>query len=219
MKHPTVLIVAEQPALARDIVSRWQAERTVPSFTLLSADFPRVDGLGSFDLAILQSVNGKAQPWQHSVEAMADSVLHIGSRPESLNGKGVFIPQSGDWLSTAILLGNELLRRAELIKKLKRLEGSVTHSERNASLGQYMLDSRHAFNNALTSVLGNAELLMLGVDKLGPEAREQVETIHAMALKLYEMMQRFSSLEAEMRFDENTAARETARERSAAFGS
>lgn len=217
MNHPTVLIVAQEPALARDIVSRWQSERTVPSFTLLSTDFPRVDGLGRFDLAIIQAENGQARQWQQTVEAMAEAVIHIGSNGHKTQGKAISIPQQGDWLHTTILVGTEMVRRGELAKRLRKLESSLNCSERQASLGQYMLDARHAFNNALTSVLGNAELLMVNLDQLTPEVREQVETIHAMSLKLYEMMQRFSSLEAEMRFEEKNTEREAPR--MAAYGS
>jgi signal transduction histidine kinase len=131
----------------------------------------------------------------------------------------VFVPRTSDWLNTAVLVGREMLRRVELARRIREIETSVTFAERQASLGQYMLDSRHGFNNALTSVLGNAELLMLNIDRVPQEMREQVETIHAMALKLYEMMQRFSSLESEMRFEEKGTARVNARPRTVAYGS
>lgn len=217
MNHPTVLIVAQEPALARDIVSRWQTERTVPSFTLLSTDFPRVDGLGQFDLAIIQAENGQARQWQQAVEAMAEAVVHIGNGHKPNGSKAVCIERQGDWINTTILLGTEMLRRADLARRVRKIESSLNCSERTASLGQYMLDTRHAFNNALTSVLGNAELMMADIEKFSPDRREQVETIHAMSLKLYEMMQRFSSLEAEMRFEEKNATREVPR--MAAYGS
>jgi signal transduction histidine kinase len=220
VNHPTVLIVAQDPAVARDIVSYWQSQRSVPSFTLLSTEFPRVDGLGNFDLAIIQAENGHARDWRQSVEAMAEAVLHIGSGQEKISGgsKAVFVRRTDEWLNTTILLGTEILRRCELMKRMRRIENNLNSSEKHASLGQYMLDARHGFNNALTSVLGNAELLMLDADKFGPEKKEQIETIHAMALKLYEMMQRFASLEAEMRFEEKNV-RELPRTRTAAYGS
>jgi C4-dicarboxylate-specific signal transduction histidine kinase len=220
VNHPTVLIVAQDPAVARDIVSRWQSHRSVPSFTLLSTDFPRVDGLGHFDLAIIQAENGHARDWRQTVETMAEAVLHIGSVQEKSNAssKAVFVQRSGDWLNTTILLGAEILRRCELTKRMQRIETNLTSSEKHASLGRYMLDTRHSFNNALTSVLGNAELLMLDADTFGTDKKEQIETIHAMALKLYEMMQRFSSLEAELRFEEKNV-RELPRTKAAAYGS
>lgn len=217
MNHQTVLIVAQEPAIARDIVARWQSERIVPSFTLISTDFPRIDGLGEFDLAIIQGENGDAQRLHQTVEPMAHSVLHVGNA--RVNGKSVTIPKNAEWLSTTILVAKEMLRRCEIEKRLRRAEASTNHTERHASLGQYMLDARHGFNNALTSVLGNAELLMAAANKFDPETREQIETIHTMSLKLYEMMQRFSSLEAEMRFEEKNNTREFPRTQSAAFGS
>lgn len=81
--------------------------------------------------------------------------------------------------------------------------------EREAALGRYMLDMRHSFNNALTSVLGNSELLLLEPGALSAQTREQVETIHTMALRLCEVMQRFSSLENEMRFPAGESHSET----------
>jgi signal transduction histidine kinase len=218
VNHQTVLIVAQEPAMARDIVARWQAERIVPSFTLMSTEFPRIDGLGEFDLAIIQGENGEAQHWHQAVNAMAHTVLQIGIQGR-VNGKSVVVPKNAEWLSTTILIAKEMLRRCELEKRLRKAEASTNTSERQALLGQYMLDTRHGFNNALTSVLGNAELLMASAGKFDAETREQVETIHTMALKLYEMMQRFSSLEAEMRFEEKNNTREFPRAQNAAFGS
>ena len=61
-----------------------------------------------------------------------------------------------------------------------------------------MQEMRHSFNNALTSVLGNAELILLSDSGLNTELREQIGTIRDMALNLHEMMQRFTSLEAEL---------------------
>jgi hypothetical protein len=220
VNHPNVLIVAQDPALARDLVSRWQSESTVPSFTLLSTDFPRIDGLGEFDLAIVQAENGSARQWQQTVGPIAECVLRISSvPPNDSTGGAVFIPRSGDWLNTAVLVGREMLRSVELSRRIKKIENSLNFSERQASLGQYMLESRHGFNNALTSVLGNAELMLMNVERIPLDMREQVETVHAMALKLYEMMQRFSSLESEMRFEEKGAARVSSRPRTAAYGS
>lgn len=81
--------------------------------------------------------------------------------------------------------------------------------KREAALGRYMLEVRHAFNNALTSVLGNSELLLLESGALSAQARDQLETIHAMSLRLCEVMQRFSRLENEMRFSEDESHSET----------
>ena len=61
-----------------------------------------------------------------------------------------------------------------------------------------MLEMRHNLNNALTSVLGNSELILLDSEPLSPALRMQVETIHNMGMRMNEIMQRFSSLQKEM---------------------
>jgi hypothetical protein len=72
-----------------------------------------------------------------------------------------------------------------------------------------MLQMRHSLNNALTSVLGNSELLLLEPGSLSAAARSQVETIRSMSLRMHEVMQRFSSLEKELKVVERQAERES----------
>ena len=61
-----------------------------------------------------------------------------------------------------------------------------------------MLEMRHSLNNALTSVLGNSDLLLLEPGSFSAQTRAQIETIRNMTLRIHEIMQRFSSLEKEM---------------------
>ena len=79
----------------------------------------------------------------------------------------------------------------------------------HATLGRYMLEMRPSVNNALTSMLGNADLLLLEPGQISPQCREQIHTIHAMGLRLNEIIQRFSSLAAEMRAIEKESHGET----------
>jgi hypothetical protein len=72
-----------------------------------------------------------------------------------------------------------------------------------------MLEMRPGINNALTSAIGNADLLLLEPGQLSPGCREQIRTIHAMALRLNEVVQRFSSLAAELRAGEKESQAET----------
>ena len=72
-----------------------------------------------------------------------------------------------------------------------------------------MLEMRPNVNNALTSVMGNADLLLLEPGQTSAESREQIQTIHTMALRLNEIMQRFSSLAAELRAGEKESQAET----------
>jgi len=60
--------------------------------------------------------------------------------------------------------------------------------------GRYMLEMKHSVNNALTCMLGNAELLLELAALVAVTA--QIKTMHSMALRINEVMQRFSSLRA-----------------------
>jgi signal transduction histidine kinase len=68
-----------------------------------------------------------------------------------------------------------------------------------------MLEARHNLNNALTSVLGNSELILLDSEVLSPNLRAQIETIRNMGMRMNEIMQRFSSLQKEMQLMERQA--------------
>ena len=65
-----------------------------------------------------------------------------------------------------------------------------------------MIEMRHSCNNALTSILGNSELLLMEPGAFSAEVREQLETIHSMSLRMHEILQRFSSIESQMQVAE-----------------
>jgi signal transduction histidine kinase len=101
------------------------------------------------------------------------------------------------------------MKRMDLTERVRRAEKSALASSHGALLGRYMLESRHDLNNCLTSVLGNAELLLLDRNAFSEKARDQLQTIHDMALNMHEIMQRFSSVAAEIRTAENSSQGET----------
>jgi len=101
------------------------------------------------------------------------------------------------------------LRRAEALRAVRQAESRATQNEAQATLGRYMLDMKPSVNNALTSMLGNAELLLLEPGQLSQQSLAQIKTIHSMALRINEIMQRFSSLASEMREAENASQAET----------
>ena len=95
------------------------------------------------------------------------------------------------------------------MSRAQRAERVAIESQGYAMLGRYMLDMRPSVNNALTSVLGNADLLLLDPEPASSESREQIRAIHAMALRLHEVIQRFSSLASEVRAAETISQAET----------
>ena len=120
------------------------------------------------------------------------------------------VPRRDGWASTLILIASESLRRTEAVVRAQRAERLAIESQGHATLGLYMLDMRPGINNALTSILGNADLLLLEPGHASAECRDQIRTVHTMALRLNEIMQRFSSLATEMRAGEKDSQAETA---------
>ena len=209
MSQSSVLIIADQSGFGRDLVAHWQLERDVPTFTVMSGELWAAGPAKHCDLAI---VDGR-QLAETRLALILDSlersnvpticVLANEARFHSVRSqfpRVMPIKHNEEWLGTVVVLGSEVLRRDSA--GVAHGDHFMPANQAHAVLGKFMLESRHAFNNALTSVLGNAELLMLENGNLPVDMREQVETIHAMALRLHEMMQRFSSLEIEMQFAE-----------------
>jgi len=102
------------------------------------------------------------------------------------------------WLETLVLAAGEAVHRSRAESRARAAEFSCAALDRQATLGRYMLEMRHNLNNALTSVLGNSDLLLLEPGSLSAQTRAQIETIRNMTLRIHEIMQRFSSLEKEM---------------------
>ena len=103
------------------------------------------------------------------------------------------------------------LRRSEAVKRLCRAEQESVLLQQQDTLGNYMREMLHNLNNALTSVLGNSELLLLEPGSLTANSRSQIETIRNMALRMHEILQRFASLEKELK----VVATQTEKERTA----
>jgi signal transduction histidine kinase len=119
------------------------------------------------------------------------------------------LQHSAGWEDAVVALANESLRRLDAVERARMAEERATQQERHAALGRYMLEMRHSFSNALTSVLGNSELLLMEPENVGEEARAQLETIHGMSLRMHEILQRFSSLDKEMQFASKKSQGET----------
>jgi len=215
VEQPTVLIIADDADFARAIMGRWQSERQVPAFTLMSSDLWSGASGAVFELAVVGQVrSGRLGSILKALDASSVPVLHLagdagGAQQVRANHPRVLVLHTHDgWPDSLVVMAGELLRRVELQARVRKAEQAAAAAQRNAALGRYMLDMRHGLNNALTSVLGNAELLLLEPDAFSPQVRDQLETIHNMALRMHEILQRFSSLESEMQFAEKASQSE-----------
>jgi signal transduction histidine kinase len=209
VNQPTVLILADDAEFARAIMGHWQTERIVPAFTLMSSDLGNHAGTASYELAIIGALQGtRLAKVVEALEPIGRPLIYVGSHAPSVQWlrdrypRVALLRQHEAWLESLVLVGSEVLRRVEAVNRAQRAEQAAAASKQHAALGRYMLEMRHGFNNALTSVLGNAELLLLDPRELSIPVRDQIDTIHSMALRMHEIMQRFTSLETELQFAE-----------------
>jgi signal transduction histidine kinase len=222
----SVLIVSDEANFSGAISARWQSERNLPHLALLNGDLcPGFDG-GGFEMAIVGAVRASVLPAVlTAVNPVAKPVIFVSDNPQtaeavrSAQPRVLVLQQREGWLDALILITTEILRRNQALARAQRAEHENVVLESQAALGRYMLEMRHTLNNALTSVLGNSELLLLDAGALSPAARSQVDTIRNMALRMHEILQRFSSLEKEMSFVERQAEKDKSTQtRSAAAG-
>src|SRR3954468_22487336 len=201
-------------------------ERKAPAFTLLGSDLWKANSNVVFHVAVtagLKFENERAV--MRGLDAQGVPVLCVArSGAEARQIKAEFprflvVQEHEGWLDCLVAIGNEVLRRVETQDRARKADQSLTAHNANAALGKYMVETRHSFNNALTSVLGNAELLLMEPLPLPAAMREQIDIIHSMALRMHEMMQRFSSLESEMTFAEKDTAAGNGRKESQAYAS
>ncbi len=113
--------------------------------------------------------------------------------------------EPGLWAAIAGLVGREILRRIRAESRAREAGTVCATAQAEAALGRYMVEMRTNVNNVLTSVLGNAELMMLEPN-LPASVLAQADTIRNMALRLHEVFQRFSSIEKELRIEQEVSA-------------
>ena len=205
MDTPTVLIISDEADFSRRITARWQMERNVPTFTLLSGElWPRF-AVDIFDVAIVGPLRRELlsvvlEPL-HSTSQPVFCVCHDAATAQLVHERWPRISILGaseHWLETLVIAAAEAVHRSRAESRARAAELACTTLERQAMLGRYMLEMRHSLNNALTSVLGNSDLLLLEPGSFSAQTRAQIETIRNMALRIHEVLQRFSSLEKEM---------------------
>jgi len=223
VQAPTVLIISDEVDFSRRITARWQMERNVPTFTLLSGElWPRF-AVDVFDAAIvgdlrrdllsvvLEPLHSTSQPIFCVCQDAATAQLVHERWPRI-----AILRRSEHWLETLVLSANEAVHRSRAESRARAAESACATLDRQATLGRYMVEMRHNLNNALTSVLGNSDLLLLEPGSLSHQTRAQIETIRNMTLRIHEIMQRFSSLEKEMNVVAQQAEQDSGRSYAAA---
>jgi signal transduction histidine kinase len=203
LHRPTVLILSSDPAFSRDLTESWFQGGEAPEFVLLEENLCRELQRDTYDLAIADAVSpGKRANLRQALAAAGKPaiVVHSDASADSCSIHGPILElrrTSQSWPAMPALLGREILRRAQADARASESDRLHTAADAEATLGRYMVEMYHTVNNALTSVLGNAELLLLEPGLPAP-VMAQADTIRNMALRLHEVFQRFSSLEKEL---------------------
>jgi signal transduction histidine kinase len=216
LRSASVMILTDEPDFARLLTACWHAEKLAPGITVLGSDLWKDHGAVSHDLVVVGPLrDGKLSEILRSLEPATALILCAPADSRELTqlrGKYprlVHVPLREDWTQTLLLVAGESLRRTEALRLARQAESKAARNEQYATLGRYMTDMKHSVNNALTSMIGNAELLLLEPGQLSKQSLAQIKTIHSMALRINEIMQRFSSLASEMRDAENASQAET----------
>ena len=218
-----IVILSDDASFSSQICERWQNERVVPAFIVLQGEGARALAPESMDLAILDLPRADS----HS---SARRVCELGGKPVLLicgdadtmqsvrreSPRALAVTRSGNWPDFAVVLALEALRRVDAVHRADHAEQVGALLKCHATLGQYVIEMRHSLNNALTSVLGNSELLLLEPGAFSAGVRSQIDTIRNMALRMHEILQRFSSLEKELTFVEQQVKKEQQRKPQAA---
>lgn len=205
MNQPTVVLIADDAEFPRALIAHWKDQRILPTFVVVGTDALIGPAAPACDLAVVGPVRGgRLVPALKALDSsarptlcLADTVAIEALRPNL--PRVAFIPVGQDHLECVVLLAVENLRRLEMASRARIAEQALAKLETEAALGRYVKELRHGLNNALTSVLGNSELLLLDTTRYSSDIKDQIETIHVMSLRMHEMLYRISSLEHEMR--------------------
>lgn len=222
LHRSTVLILASDPAFAREITTHWPQDPAPhangPEFIVLDEGFSSDLESSHYDLAIADASSVKEnsdilkrkrlnrhlnRELKQSLMAAGKPAIWIHTDPsrDFYNIHAALLELrriDGVWPSIAGLLGREILRRVAAESRAREAEKIGAAATADATLGRYVIEMRTNINNILTTVLGNAELLM-HEPGLPSSVQAQADAIRNMALRLHEVFQRFSSIEKELR--------------------
>lgn len=214
MTYPQILIISDDAEFAREIVTRWDREPGAPLLTVVTHDVCLQARPMSCSVAIIGPVR-RAAPFLPSGVFSSDvTVCAVASLPlipslREEHANWVIVPEQPCWPEGLLDIVREIVRRNSAEARAQAAELSGMALQRFASLGQSLVYARPGLVNALTSLLGNADLLMLSDHPFESQGSEQIKTIHRMALRLNETLLRLFSLAKEIELGESESQVET----------
>jgi len=201
------VVVSDDPEFVDMLVQSWRRAQYAPEFTLLKCGCVE---LGECVVAVTDGSEALAGLRGEVLRAMVVTATDEPlPKAGALVRRVVRIRRSEGWAEVAAALAQETMLHAEALRRVVEAEKRLRELERFAVLGRFNSEQRHGLGNALTSVLGHSELLLMDSgQELRGEVREQLEAIHAMSLKMLETVQGLSSLDGEMGKNEVRLAEE-----------
>lgn len=200
------LIISDDPSFVARIVDLWGRDAQSPSLQVVGSSACAAYQAENFAFVIMGGL-----PVDICTEVLATfrpgkcPLIVVGcespalSAAERNSSRVLLMPVMPSWRDLLLVSAGEVSRRSSAQSRARQAERENAELRCDATLGRYIIDMRHNLNNALTSVLGNAELLLLDEQKISAVERKQIDTIRLMALRMHETLQRFSSLEKELR--------------------
>jgi hypothetical protein len=214
MTPEQILIVSDDSEFVRSLVSLWRREKECPAITASSIGVSDQATSSGYELIVVGPLRdcaslpaGPAVPPDSLVCAVGD--LESLEVVRAMHSDWLLLPECPGWTKILFSLAAEVLRRTAAERRTREAEIMSLSQKRFGVLGKSLLDARPGMVNALTSLLGNADLMLLSEEPLPVHCREHVRTIHTMALRLNEIVQRLSSIENEMELSERKSHLET----------
>jgi signal transduction histidine kinase len=201
----SILVISDDATFVGKVLSLWGEPEASPNFKVVRSEACATQDAADFQFVLVGGV--KPEICRQIVDTFRAGttpvIVVIDDRSlqaaEANSANVVVLQELPQWHELLAVLAVEVFRRSASQAHARRLERTNQMLDCEAKLGRNLIDARHNLNNALTSVLGNAELLLLEEGKWADTERKQIETIRIMALRMHETIQRFSSLEKELR--------------------
>jgi len=214
MNSGQILIVSDEAEFVRTVSARLRAQEFAPAITALTMDICEQANPAGYALVVVGPMRNLTDVSAVLSLRLDSTVCAVGDL-ESLGtvrtryADWLLLPEYPGWTDILVSLAREVLRRTIAESRARDAERLTISQQRFGILGRSLMEARPGMVNALTSLLGNADLLLLSDEPIPSECREQVRTIHTMALRLKEIVQRLASVESEMELSERKSQVET----------
>ena len=201
------LIVSDDPGFANALSWSWRHAGCVPEYEFV----PLAEAAARATICVAVVDGPQALLRLSGGAALAIVVTADDPLPEveGAMGRVVRIIRREGWADIAAALALESVLREQAMQRVNELENQLRDTERFTALGKIISEAQHGLANALTGLLGHTELLLMD-SGLGDESRRKVTIVQAMSMKIYEVLQRLSETDREIRMVEHKRSRKVA---------